>query len=82
VAAKTVIAVAPAGIASGYQRPPQIKTGKESVVHFEDTNPTEIVSTPGTAAVPSKSAFQTGLIVIRVRADVAYSAAAGAVQFI
>ena len=51
-------------------------------MHFEDTNPTEIVSTPGTVAVPSKSAFQTGLIVISVRADVAYSAAAGAVQLI
>ena len=43
------------------------RSGKESVVHFEDTNPTEIVSTPGTVAMPSKSAFQTGLIVIRVR---------------
>ena len=80
--AKTVIAVAPAGIASGYQGPPKIDTSKEAVLHFEGASPAEIVSSPGVVASPSKSIFQSYLIAIRVRCQCAWAAAPGAAQVI
>jgi hypothetical protein len=83
VTAKSVIAVAPQGLASGYQGPPTIETSKETTVHWEDTTPLELVGTsPATVAAPSKSAFQSGLIVIKVRAECAWAAATGAVQVV
>jgi len=69
VPAKTVIAIAPAGIASGYQGPPQIESSKDAVIHFEDTNPQPIVGTGGAVAQPSKSAFQTFVLAVKVRAE-------------
>jgi hypothetical protein len=82
VPAKTVIAVAPAGLASGYQGAPEIDTSKEAVLHFEGASPGEIVSTPGVSASPSKSVFQSGLIAVRVRANCAWAAAPGAIQVV
>ncbi|CCE11558.1 hypothetical protein BRAS3843_720018 [Bradyrhizobium sp. STM 3843] len=79
---KTVIACAPAGLASGYQGPPEIDTCKETVLHREDTSPGEIVSASGVPAAPSTSVFQSCLIAIRVRAECAWAAAPGAVQFV
>jgi hypothetical protein len=82
VPAKTVIAVAPAGLASGYQGPPTIETSKETAIHYEDANPLPVVSaSPTTVAAPTRSAFQSGLVVVRVRAECAWSAAPGSVQF-
>lgn len=78
--AKSVACFAPAGIASGYQDPPQIETGKEMVLHT-DTAPTDI-STAGGVAYPAKSMFQSDIIAIRVRANCAWVAAAGAAQVI
>jgi hypothetical protein len=77
--AKTVAAFAPTAVASGYQDAPTIETAKESVIHFEDTNPADI-GTPGSPAVvaaPSKSAFQTDIIAVRVRANCAWAVASG-----
>jgi hypothetical protein len=79
---KTIIAVAPSGIASGYQGPPEIDTSKEAVLHFEGASPGEIVSSPGVVAAPSKSVFQSYLLAIRVRAEAAWAAAPGAVQVV
>jgi hypothetical protein len=84
LAQKTVIAIAPAGVASGYQGPPVIETGREALLHFEDTAPTDI-STPGTpnaVAAPAKSLYQTDLIGIRVKANAAWCAAPGAVSVV
>jgi hypothetical protein len=81
VPAKTIIAFAPSGVASGYQGPPEIDTSKEAVLHFEGASPGEIVSSPGVSAAPSKSIFQSCLIAVRVRAEAAWAAAPGAVQF-
>jgi hypothetical protein len=79
---KQLIGIAPSGVASAYQGPPEISTGKEAVLHREDTSPGEIVSTPGVSAVPSSSVFQSFLLAIRVRAECAWAVAPGAAQVI
>jgi len=48
--AKTIACFAPAAVASGYQDPPQIETSKTATVHFEDTNPADIVGPDGATA--------------------------------
>ncbi|MFH0297225.1 hypothetical protein AAFX91_08275 [Bradyrhizobium sp. 31Argb] len=80
--AKTVVAAAPAGLASGVLGVPEIDTSKETVLHREDTSPGEIVSSPGVSAAPSTSVFQSFLIAIRVRAECAWAAAQGSVQIV
>ena len=82
--AKSVACFAPAGVFSGYQDPPQIETSIEAAIHFEDTTPTDIstAGTPPAVAYPTKSAFQTNLIVVRVRANLAWAVATGAAQVI
>jgi hypothetical protein len=44
-------------------------------VHFEDTSPKHIVD--GTPANPVKSAFQTDIVSIKVRANAAWCVAPG-----
>jgi hypothetical protein len=79
--AGTVICVATAGLASGYQGPPEITIGKEATFHRE-TNPLPIVGTGGAIAAPSTSFFQGSLLAVKVRAEAAWCAAPGAVQFV
>jgi hypothetical protein len=74
--AGTVCAFAPAAIASGFAGVPTIETSKDAAVHFEDTAPLDI----GGATAPVKSAFQTDIISIKVRGNVAYAVAPGGVQ--
>jgi hypothetical protein len=78
---KTVVAAAPAGIASGYQGPPAVETSRESLLHM-DTAPADIVDDAGTPAAPSQSLFQTNLIGVRVKARAAWCAAPGAVSVV
>ena len=75
VSPKRVIAIAPAGVAVGYKGTPQISTSREAEVHFE-TNPQPV------PAPPTLSAFQSALLVVRVRAWCAWVAAPGAAQYI
>lgn len=82
VPSKTIIAVAPAGLASGVVGVPEISTSKEAVLHREDASPGEIVSTPGVSASPSTSMFQSFLIAVRVRAECSWAAAPGAAQVV
>jgi hypothetical protein len=79
---KTVACFAPAGVVSGWRDPPSIETAKESVIHFESATPADIVSTGGAVAAPVKSMFQTDVISIRVRANCAWAAVAGAAQVV
>ncbi|TGN74454.1 hypothetical protein EOW77_0033740 [Bradyrhizobium yuanmingense] len=79
---KTIIAISPAGIATGTQGVPEVDTSKESVLYREDISPGEIVSSPGVSAVPSTSLFQSFMIAIRVRPECAWAAAPGAVQIV
>jgi hypothetical protein len=80
--AKSVAAFAPAAVASGYQDVPTIETSRHASYHMEDTTPAEIVSSPGTVASPQKSAFQTRVIVIKVRANCAWAVAPGGAQIV
>ena len=80
----TVVGIAPAGVAVGYSGSPEIGTSKEAVVHFEDAAPLPIgtAGSPATVAAPTRSAWQSDLIVIRVRAKCAWAAIPGAVQVV
>jgi hypothetical protein len=79
---KTVACFAPAAVASGYRDGPQIETSKTATVHFEDGSPVDIVGVDGVMAVPTKAAFQTDLISIRVRARAAWAVTPGGSQVI
>jgi hypothetical protein len=77
---QTVIAVVPAGLASGYRGPPSVEIGKQGSWQFADSNPQEIVGTGGAVApAPVISAFQSYLLSIKLRAEAAWCAAPGAV---
>jgi hypothetical protein len=80
--AKSVAAFAPAAVYSGYQDVPTIETRSEVTIHWEDTTPLPIVSSPGTVAAPARSAFQQELIVIRVKAWCSWAVAKGGVQIV
>jgi hypothetical protein len=67
LAPKSVVAIAPAALVSGYGNP-EIETGKEAALHFEDSSPADIVNGGGTMAAPTRSLFQNNLIGIRVHA--------------
>jgi hypothetical protein len=81
---KTVVCVAPAALASGYQGPPTVETTKESTYVEADTSPPAIGTpgSPNTIGAPTRSLFQTHGIGIRVRAKAAFVAASGGVQWI
>jgi hypothetical protein len=79
----TIVCIAPQGIASAYQGGPVVDIGKEAAWQFEANSPQQIVPPGGSpVAQPVISAFQAGLISIRVRAKCAWCAVAGAVSFI
>jgi hypothetical protein len=80
--AKSVAAFAPAAVFSGYQDVPTVETGREVAIHWEDTTPKEIVSSPGVVAAPVKSAFQTAVIAIRVRIRAAWAVGQGGAQIV
>jgi hypothetical protein len=63
VPSKTVIAIGPSGIASGFQGPPEITTSKHPTLHRE-TNPQPIVSSGGVPAVPSTGLFQSYMLAV------------------
>ena len=72
---KRVIAIAPAGVGIGYKGTPQISTSREAEIHFES-------SPQPVPAPPTLSAFQSALLVVRVRSWCAWSAAPGAAQYV
>jgi hypothetical protein len=69
---KTLAAVAPAAVASGYQGPPVIEVSKDATIHMDDTTPLELVSSPGVVAAPSRTMFQTFETAIKVRGNCAW----------
>jgi hypothetical protein len=77
-----VIAIVPEGLAVGTDSGAvAIDLSPAAEIHFEDTTPAEIVSTPGAVAAPVRSAFQTDLIVVRLRASATWIVHPGAVAF-
>jgi hypothetical protein len=84
IADGTLIAIAPAGVAVGYSGSPEIEASRDALIHFEDGTalPIGSVGSPNTVAAPTRSAFQTNAIVLKVRARCAWAALPGAVQVI
>jgi hypothetical protein len=62
-----LITVDPKSFASGFGADPDIRASLEAVVHFEDTSP-QPIGTPGSpnvVAAPTRSAYQTDVILIK-----------------
>jgi len=82
IPAGRVIAIALDAVASGYSGIPTIEKSREPAIHFEDTVPADIGSTAGGVAVPTRSAFQTDMIAIKLRCNAAWARIAPGVAFI
>jgi hypothetical protein len=79
---KTVVAVAAGALASGYRDAPSVETSREALIHFEDSAPAAIIDPAGKLATPTRSAFQTDCVALRVRAKLAWAVAPGGAQVI
>lgn len=84
LADRTIVGIAPAGVGVGYVGTPEIGVSKEAAVHFEDVSPQPISTpgTPNTVAAPVRSAWQSDVLIVRVRAKCAWDNLPGAVQII
>jgi hypothetical protein len=84
IPAGTVIGVIPQGLAAGYSGIAEIETSTAASIHMEADAPLPI-GTPGSppvVAAPTLSAFQSGLIVIKVRGRCAWCAQPNAVSVV
>ena len=74
VASGTVIGIAPAGVASGFDGAPQFEASTESTIHF-DSAPAAIGTpgSPATVGAPTRSAWQTDVQMLKVRTKCAWS---------
>jgi hypothetical protein len=79
---KTLAAIAPAAVASGYQGPPEISVGKDTTLHMDDTSPAELVAPPSTVAAPQRSLYQTNALAVKVRGNAAWCVLPGGVATI
>jgi hypothetical protein len=84
IPAGQVIGIIPQGLATGYSGIAEIETNTAAAVHMEDTTPLPIgmPGSPPTVAAPTLSAFQSGLIVIKVRGRMAWCVQPGAVAVV
>jgi hypothetical protein len=84
LADRTVVGVAPAGVGFGYVGAPEVGVSKEAAIHYEDTSPQPIstVGSPNTIASPVCSAFQSDVLIVRVRARCCWDNIAGSVQVV
>jgi hypothetical protein len=62
----SILAIEPSAFVSAFGPEPQIEASIEALIHFEDV-PLPIGTPPNTVAAPTKSAFQSDLIVLRMR---------------
>jgi hypothetical protein len=74
VASGTVVGIAPAGVASGFDGAPRIESSTESTVHFDST-PAQIgtAGSPNVVAAPVRSAWQTDTRSLKVRTKCSWS---------
>ena len=81
----TVVGVDAGAIATGYSDVPQVETSKQATAHMEGVSPLPI-STPGTpnvVAAPTRSAWQTDTLFLKVRMNCAWAPLLpGAVQVV
>jgi hypothetical protein len=75
VAAGTVIGIAPAGVASGFDGAPRIESSTDTTLHF-DSAPAAIgtAGSPNVIAAPTRSMYQTDTMALKVRIKCAWSA--------
>jgi hypothetical protein len=78
--AGTVIGVAPQGLATGYSGAVEVESTIHGSAHMESVTPLPIVGNTGTVASPTISAFQQNLIILKVRAWLAWAIQPGAVE--
>jgi len=76
IPAGQVIAAVPEGIAVAYSGTVQIDSSRNAIIHEEDTAPAAV------PASPTRSAFQTDVIILRVRAQCSWAAQSGAISVI
>ena len=72
LAAGVVIGIVQARLVTGYAGNVMVETSNAATVHFEDTTPSDIVTSAGVAAMPTKSAFQTDMTILKIRGDCAW----------
>jgi Phage capsid family len=74
VASGTVVGIAPAGVASGFDGAPKIESSKDTTLHM-DTAPVQIgaAGSPNVTAAPTRSMWQTDTLALRVRTNCAWS---------
>lgn len=74
IAADQLIALDTGSFIAAFGPVPEITASVETTVHFEDTAPLQIgtAGAPPTVAAPTRSAFQTASIVVRVVLDCAW----------
>ena len=80
VPAKTVIAVNPSGLASGYSGQTETEVSRSGTIHL-DTNAQPIVD-GGAMSAPVLSAWQSDLLFVKLRAKLSWIAVPGAVQVV
>jgi hypothetical protein len=82
IAAGTVIAIVPSGLASGHDGTITIDVVTEPAVHMEDTTPTDISTSGSAVAYPTVSMFQTESLAVKVRGWCAWAVHPGSVAWI
>jgi hypothetical protein len=85
LSAGTLIGIVPAGLASGYQGQVSLETSLAAPIVMDDSATPPQVGTPGTPPVvgaPTLSAFQAYLVVVKVRARMAWTVQPGAVALV
>jgi hypothetical protein len=72
IPAGTVIAVAPVGLAVGYNGSVRIDISSSAALHFEGVNPGDIVGGTGTPSFPVRSTYQDAFSALRVKCNCAW----------
>lgn len=74
VASGTVVAIALPGLAiCGSTDAMRIEKSDQATVHFEDTSPAALFTSPGTFAAPIISAWQADVVVLRLICDITWA---------
>jgi hypothetical protein len=82
LAGGTVISIVPRGLGVGYVGAVAVETSSAAAIHFEDATPLPIVGPSGALAVPTQSAFQQNLILLKIRARCAWCVQPGAIAVV
>jgi hypothetical protein len=78
LAAGTVIAIVPRGLATGYDGSVVVEASKEAVVNM-NTAPLPLVDGAGVVAAPQVSAWQSDETILKIRGNVAWAVQPGAI---